>query len=144
VRVVRLTKPEALLLPEIRRLFQLSLQDGAKNPDRSINKIAASLANPNLRVFIGLEGGKPRGQITVYLPADPLTDWPTFDLGANEGSLALGRALVTAGVEFLRASGYNQAWTFNFSGHSDKVWIRGASKFGVKVKPRCTMMTVEF
>ncbi|SRR6266446_6087545 len=144
MRVVRLTRPEAFQLPEIRRLFLAALYSGAKNPERSIDKIAARVGDPALAVFVGLEDGKPKAQLTVYLPGDPQTDWPTFDLGTNEGSLELSKAMIAAGVAFLRAAGYNQAWGFNFSGHSDKAYIRHGRRLGLKLRPRCTMMEIDF
>lgn len=143
--VVRITKAQAFQLPEVRRLFLKPLQSGAKDPQRTIDKLAWAVdKNPGLRMWLGLEGGVPKSILVVYLPNDPQTDWPTWDLAAHEGSVELKKAMIAEGVAFLREAGYNQAWTFNFSGHSDEAYIRAARMLGLRLEKRTTMMNVFF
>lgn len=143
--VVRVTKPDIFQLKEIRDLFRRALSDGAKDPERSIDKLAWAVdKNPGLRIWVGLERGMPKSILVVYLPNDPQTDWPMWDLAAHTGSVDLKKAMITHGVAFLKEAGYNQAWAFNFSGHSDEAYIRSARALGLQVEKRSTMMTVRF
>jgi hypothetical protein len=143
--IVRVTKPEAFLLPPVRRLFQAALIRGAKNAERSINKLAALAGRPDVGIFIGLERGEPQCGLSIMLPPDPETDRPLLDIGANlGGSPALKRELLGVALAFMREAGYNQAWFFNFSGHSDKAYLRAARAAGMAARVRTSMLEVDF
>lgn len=143
--IVRLTKPEALRLPAVRKLFQSALARGALNPERSIDNLASAAGQPNVAIFIGLEKGEPRAGIVIVLPGDPITQRPLIDMAANiGGSEELKRGLMAASLAFMRQAGYNQAWFYNFSGHSDKAYLRAARKEGLKARVRTSMLEVDF
>jgi hypothetical protein len=149
MKVIRVTKPQAFQLPEVRSLFREAILGGPggighRNPERVIDKIAGNLASPNLAVFIGLEQGRPLSILSCALPADPETDWPMFDLATHHGSTTLRRAMIAAGIAFFKAAGYNEAIAINFSGHTDNAYIRMGKRIGLKLAKRATVMKVEF
>ncbi len=142
--IVRVTKPEAFKLPAIRSLFLEALGLG-KDPERSVDKLAERARDPSVGIFIGLEGGEPRAALSIIIPGDPRTDRPLVDLGTNRGgSLALKREMLKVGLAFMRAAGYNQAWFFNGSGHSDKAYLRTAKANGLEARVRCSLIEIDF
>lgn len=146
MKVVRVLKPQAFQLQPIRALIRSALGTVAKNPERSIDKLAWEIGqgNPRLAFFVGLEGGLPKAFVLVALPVDPLTDWPMLDLTANSGSQKLGKATMRPALAFLRQAGYNEALVVNFSGRDDEIYIRAARRVGISLKKRATMMEASF
>ncbi len=142
--IVRVTKPDAFKLPEIRALFLSALLLG-KDPERSVDKLAERCLDPRVGIFVGFEQGEPRAQVVVQIPPDPRTDRPLIDLGTNRGgSRALKRDMLAVALAFMRAAGYNQAWFFNGSGHSDKAYLRTAKANGLEARVRCSLIEIDF
>ncbi len=142
--IVRVVKPEAFKLPEIRALFLEALLLG-KDPERSVDKLAERCTDPRVGIFVGLEKGEPRACLSIIIPNDPRTDRPLVDLGTNRGgSPALKREMLAVGLAYMRAAGYNQAWFFNGSGHSDKAYLRTAKANGLEARVRCSLIEIDF
>lgn len=144
MRIIRVTRPEAFQRPELRTILLEAYEGVHKNPEASINKLAASIGNPNIALWVGLEAGEIKGVFMVVLPLDPVTDWVTWDTVVNKGSRALSEAGVRIAIDFCKRAGYDKALMLNNSGKPDHVYARLLRLRGIKATTRTSLMRLEF
>lgn len=145
-KIIRLTKPEALYLPLVHELFLKALERGAIDKEASIRWVWEKLQqkDPHVAVFIGLQDGLPAAMATIVLPYNPKTTRPVLDLLTGNGRPELTRAVIGAGVDFIKRAGYANFWCFNFSKHSDEAYLRAMRRMvGKKGRVRATMMEMD-
>jgi hypothetical protein len=122
-KVVRMTNPEAFSVEEIRELFTQAFE---KNPMTTFEKAVADMTlaagDPNIGMFIGVEGGEFLGLSIVCLPHNKLVPMPSVYHFANFGSDALRALLVDETVDFCIKNGYTRFWAINVTGKSDKAY----------------------
>jgi hypothetical protein len=122
VAVFRVTDPGAFAHPEIQAFIYRALAAN-KLPPTTIGELHARVGDPNLGIFIGMEGGK-LGMTVAQLPTSHFMLAPQVLLAYNEGPHALASAVIAEVKAWIAPTGWRKLIGCNRSGHPDRAWCR--------------------
>lgn len=145
---IRITDPRFLLLPQAQDLFRAAYeQDGFnpqvfdKHPEAFVGLISDLEHNG---VFVGIDEANNICALgIVILPSNPLFPIPQAVMFYNDGDASVADEVLRAGVDFVKAAGYNKGWAINASGKSDAVWSRSFKQAGTVSKVG-SIMQIDF
>ena len=92
------------------------------------------------QVLLGIEAERPAALLVTQLPT-PFMLLPTVLLGYNEGSRALGHAMMAEAASWAREHGFEKLLMVNRSGRSDAAYARTLQRIGM-ITGRATVFEV--
>jgi hypothetical protein len=136
----RLLHPQVLLHPALHPWLERVCAGFGLRVEASAY-IAELCAQEHTQVLLGVEGERPVALLVTQLPP-PLLLYPTFLLGYNVGSKAIGAEMMCEAARWLQGHGFARVFATNQSGRSDAAYERGFRPHG-QVVDRVTTFVVE-
>lgn len=127
VQVAELSDPKYLVLRTITELFRNAFTNCRLFPqgfDGMVGEIVAMVSDPDTAVLIGTENDIPKGLLIIRFPTSRVTTVPQILHFYNDGTGAVRKKLLKAGVEVVKARGYTKVWAINGTRKPDSVWAR--------------------
>lgn len=145
---IRVVDPRFLLLPQAQDLFRSAYAQDGFNPrvfDEHPEAFVAMIQDVKTNgVFVGLDDENNICALgVVILPTNPLFPIPQAVMFYNDGPQSVADEVLQAGVDFVKAAGYNRGWAINASGKSDAVWARMFKQAG-NVSKVGSIMQIDF
>lgn len=140
MQTIRLQNAKALELPEIEAFLSRAFGQPHWEGIPVTRFLAEHLTNPKLALLMGFRGNSPTGLVLISLPASPLSKHPEVIHFYCESGPVQSRALIKAGLDFIRENGYNTYWAVNMSERPDAVWSRALRPKGWHSRKVGTLM----
>lgn len=129
--IFRVTNPAAFRLLAFRTLMEKAAVRHQKSDiPQLIEELADLVEKPHCGLFVGEENGELKGVYIIFLPNGYLYTVPQVFTIYNEGSENLLNGLLDAGIEFIKAAGYNKLWAITREPKQGLVYGRKFKKVG--------------
>lgn len=136
--VIHLQNPAILKVPFFQEFLQKALE---KSPwgwdERMLPEIERHIQDPSTGVLLAMEHSTPVGISLVLLPTSPLDRMPQVAYLYSEKAT---KELIKATVDFIKDKGYNRFQALNYTGNSDKAWMKVMATPGWDITPKATLM----
>lgn len=143
MRIVHVENTKAIAVPS----FQEFLGRAFENKNVPILELLLTakdlIENPNVGFLVGTERGEYLALSIIVLPATLFDQHPQVVHFYNRGSRDLRKALVKATIDFISSKGYTTFWGSNFTGNSDRAWMKVLKPDGWSVKHIGSVMQFE-
>ena len=126
VDVIRVRNAFIFDAPEIVGLFKLACKGtyfAGGDVEAALQEFRKLVVDADAGVFIGFEDYTPRGLFLIS-PPFPLFPVPQVWHAFNQGSKGLKKAMMQAGIAFLKDKGYNKIHAVNGTGIETELWKR--------------------